>query len=292
MRSMTGYGRGTCEAEGNLVCVELFAVNSRKQVEMRFAIPRELGMLEPQLRQQVQQRLSRGSLNVAVTYQLNPKSNSELASIDLDAACRAVEMLREISRRSGLSSEPAIADVLQIPGVLISNDSSPYEPLLKLAETALVRALDELDAMRLKEGLALQQDLLQRGRIMAELLEQIIARADEALRQQKIRLRERIAKLDMELSLDDERLARELVFYAERADITEETVRLQSHLEQYQELLNSHDDPGRNLDFLGQEMNRETNTLSAKTADLEISSLALALKTELGRVREQIMNIE
>ncbi len=292
MRSMTGYGRGTCEAEGNLVCVELFAVNSRKQVEMRFAIPRELGMLEPQLRQQVQQRLSRGSLNVAVTYQLNPKSNSELASIDLDAACRAVEMLREIGRRSGLSSEPAITDVLQIPGVLISNDSSPYEPLLKLAETALARALDELDAMRLKEGLALQQDLLQRGRIMAKLLEQIIARADEALRQQKIRLRERIAKLDMELSLDDERLARELVFYAERADITEETVRLQSHLEQYQELLNSHDDPGRNLDFLGQEMNRETNTLSAKTADLEISALALALKTELGRVREQIMNIE
>ena len=292
MRSMTGYGRGTCEAEGNLVCVELFAVNSRKQVEMRFAIPRELGMLEPQLRQQVQQRLSRGSLNVAVTYQLNPKSNSQLASIDLDAACRAVEMLREINRRSGLSGEPAIADVLQIPGVLISNDSSPYEPLLKLAETALARALDELDAMRLKEGLALQQDLLQRGRIMAKLLEQIIARADEALRQQKIRLRERIAKLDMELSLDDERLARELVFYAERADITEETVRLQSHLEQYQELLNSHDDPGRNLDFLGQEMNRETNTLSAKTADLEISALALALKTELGRVREQIMNIE
>lgn len=292
MRSMTGYGRGTCESDGNLVCVELFAVNSRKQVEMRFAIPRELGMLEPQLRQQVQQRLSRGSLNVAVTYQLNPKSNSQLASIDLDAATRAVEMLREISQRNSLSSEPTITDILQIPGVLISNDSSPYEPLLKLAETALAHALDELDAMRIKEGLALQQDLLQRGRIMSELVDKIIARADEAVQQQKIRLRERIAKLDMELSLDDERLARELVFYAERADIAEETVRLQSHLAQYQELLHSHDDPGRNLDFLGQEMNRETNTLSAKTADLEISSLALALKTELGRVREQIMNIE
>lgn len=292
MRSMTGYGRGTAEANGNVVCVELSAVNSRKQVEMRFAIPRELGMLEPQLRQQAQQRLSRGSLNIAVTYQLSQENNSQLASIDLDVACRAVEMLREIKRRSGLSSEPAIADVLQIPGVLISNNSSPYEPLLKLAETALARALDELDAMRLREGVVLQQDLLQRGRSMGELVDKIVARADEAVQQQKIRLRERIAKLGMELSLDDERLARELVFYAERADITEETVRLQSHLVQYQELLNSPDDPGRNLDFLGQEMNREINTLSAKTADLEISALALSLKTELGRVREQIMNIE
>ncbi len=292
MRSMTGYGRGTAEGDGNVVCVELSAVNSRKQVEMRFAIPRELGMLEPQLRQQAQQRLSRGSLNIAVTYQLSKENSSQLASIDLDAACRAVEILREIGRRSGLASEPAIADVLQIPGVLISNDSSPCKPLLKLAETALARALDELDAMRLREGQALQQDLLQRGRIMSELVGKIVARADEALRQQKIRLRERIAKLELELSLDDERLSRELVFYAERADITEETVRLQSHLVQYQQLLNSHDDPGRNLDFLGQEMNREINTLSAKTADLEISALALSLKTELGRVREQIMNIE
>ena len=286
MRSMTGYGRGTAEADGNVVCVELSAVNSRKQVEMRFAIPRELGMLEPQLRQQVQQRLSRGNLNIAVTYQLSQENSSQLASIDLEAACRAVEMLREIGQRSGLASEPTIADVLQIPGVLISNNNSPYEPLLELAETALARAHDELDARLVKDCYRIATaDVM-------ELLDKIVARADEAVQQQKIRLQERIAKLDMELSLDDERLARELVFYAERADITEETVRLQSHLAQYQELLDSPDDPGRNLDFLGQEMHREINTLSAKTADLEISGLALALKTELGRVREQIMNIE
>ncbi|MFA6929364.1 MAG: YicC/YloC family endoribonuclease [Lentisphaeria bacterium] len=292
MRSMTGYGRGTAEADGNLVSVELSAVNSRKQVEMRFAIPRELGMLEPPLRQQAQQKLSRGSLNIAVTYQLSQENNSQLSCIDLEAACRAVEMLREIGRRSGLQNEPSIADVLQIPGVLNTTGSLPYKPLQQLAETALGRALEGLDAMRLKEGQVLQQDLQQRGQVMSGLVERIVARRDEAVQQQKLRLQERIAKLGLELSLDDERLAKELVFYAERADITEETVRLQSHLVQYQDLLNSPDDPGRNLDFLGQEMNREVSTLAAKTADQEISALALSLKTELGRIREQIMNIE
>jgi len=289
---MTGYGRGTAEADGNLVSVELSAVNSRKQVEMRFAIPRELGMLEPPLRQQAQQKLSRGSLNIAVTYQLSQENNSQLSCIDLEAACRAVEMLREIGRRSGLQNEPSIADVLQIPGVLNTTGSLPYKPLQQLAETALGRALEGLDAMRLKEGQVLQQDLQQRGQVMSGLVERIVARRDEAVQQQKLRLQERIAKLGLELSLDDERLAKELVFYAERADITEETVRLQSHLVQYQDLLNSPDDPGRNLDFLGQEMNREVSTLAAKTADQEISALALSLKTELGRIREQIMNIE
>jgi uncharacterized protein (TIGR00255 family) len=109
---------------------------------------------------------------------------------------------------------------------------------------------------------------------------------------QRQRLRDRIAALGVELTLDDERLTKELTFYAERADITEEIVRLQSHLVQYEELLNSDDAPGRNLDFLSQEMSREANTLSAKTADLAITNDVLVIKAELGRIREQIMNIE
>jgi uncharacterized protein (TIGR00255 family) len=146
--------------------------------------------------------------------------------------------------------------------------------------------------MRLTEGAALQADLLARGKIMRNLVEDIAGRGEEAVRQQQQRLQERISKLGLELEINDERLLKEVFFYAERSDITEELVRLQSHLQQYEELLHSADDPGRKLDFLGQEMNREANTLSAKTADSQIAALALALKTELGRVREQIMNIE
>ena len=114
----------------------------------------------------------------------------------------------------------------------------------------------------------------------------------QSLKEQAADFKSSFQELSKELPVEEERLARELVFYAEKADITEETVRLQSHLVQYEQLLDSDDDPGRNLDFLGQEMNREANTLSAKTADMDIAGYALSLKTELNRIREQIMNIE
>ena len=292
MRSMTGYGRGSATANGNQVTVELSAVNSRKQVEMRFAIPRELGMLEPQLRQQVQQKLSRGNLNIAITYQLCDETNSQLGQIDLAAARRAATLLRQVAQDTDLTTELTMAEILLVPGVISQASSLPFEPLQALTAEALAQALQALDAMRLTEGLALQEDLLTRGENMRQIVTAIANRGDEAVRQQRQRLQERIGKLGLELSLDDERLTKEVVFYAERSDITEELVRLQSHLQQYHDLLHSDDDPGRKLDFLGQEMNREANTLSAKTADSEIASLALALKTELGRIREQIMNIE
>jgi len=289
---MTGYGRGCASSEGNQITVELSAVNSRKQVEMRFAIPRELGMLEPQLRQQVQQKLSRGSLNIAITYQLSEETNCQLGQLDLAAARRAATALRQAASAAGLSSEPTLADILLVPGVISQNSRLPFEPLQALATQALGQALEALDQMRLTEGAALQADLLARGKIMRNLVEDIAGRGEEAVRQQQQRLQERISKLGLELEINDERLLKEVFFYAERSDITEELVRLQSHLQQYEELLHSADDPGRKLDFLGQEMNREANTLSAKTADSQIAALALALKTELGRVREQIMNIE
>ena len=292
MRSMTGYGRGLAESSGNSVSIELSAVNSRRQLEMRFTLPRELGKLEPRLRLLLQERLSRGSLNVTLGYLLNPEQSSLLASIDLAAAKAAAELLRQAAKVSGLRCEPSIADLLEIPGVLLSNDSAPYEPLQELAEKALLDAVAELDIMRLKEGESLRLDLQERGKNLQRLLEQIRAREDEALQQQKLRLQERIAKLGLELSLEDERLAKEIVFYAERADINEEVVRLHSHLTQFFELLENAGEPGRSLDFLGQEMNREINTLSAKTADLNIAGMALQMKGELGRIREQIMNVE
>jgi uncharacterized protein (TIGR00255 family) len=292
MKSMTGYGRATAQADGNQVTAEVSAVNSRKQVDIRFAIPRELGMLEPLLRQQIQERLSRGSLYVAMSYVLNPAARKQMAQIDLDMACHMAANLRQLAKKTGIVAEITLQNLLVIPGVVVEAASSPYEPLKELAGAALKDALVALDDMRDREGRKLQEDLLQRQRTMMDLVAKINGRSDEALLLQKQRLRERIAALGVELTLDDERLAKELVFYAERADITEELVRLSSHLEQYGELLNSNDDPGRKLDFLGQEMNREVSTLAAKTADLSIANWALALKVELARIREQIMNIE
>jgi uncharacterized protein (TIGR00255 family) len=291
MKSMTGYGRATAEANGNQATVEVSAVNSRKLVDMRFTMPRELNALEPMLRQTIQQHFSLGSLNIVVSYKLSEENRRLQAAIDMPAAQAAAKMLTELAQQTGLQP-PTIQDIISFPGVISENMSSSLEPLKELVAQALEAALADLSAMREKEGAALREDLLARGKTIAALVEKIAARGDDALVLQRQRLRDRIAALGVELTLDDERLTKELTFYAERADITEEIVRLQSHLVQYEELLNSDDAPGRNLDFLSQEMSREANTLSAKTADLAITNDVLVIKAELGRIREQIMNIE
>ncbi|MBP5641088.1 MAG: YicC family protein [Victivallales bacterium] len=293
MKSMTGYGHSTANKDGNSVTVEISSVNSRKQIDMRFSIPRELGMLEPELRQIVTQQLSRGTFQVAVTYQFNQENRKQATAIDAELAAHIAQQLREIGEKAGLKNpEPDWKDILLVPGVLAINDSAQYEPIRELAIQAFKAALSDLDAARHAEGRRLKEDLIARGAIMKGLVENIDSREGEAIQLLKTKLQERIANLGLELPIDDEKLAREVIFYVEKADITEEVVRLKSHLVKYAELLNSDGDPGRDLDFLGQEMNREVNTLSAKTADMTISEDALKLKTELSRVREQIMNIE
>jgi len=293
MKSMTGYGRSTATKDGNSVTVEISSVNSRKQIDMRFSIPRELGMLEPELRQIVTQQLSRGTFQVAVTYQLNPESRKQAAVVDTELAAAVAIQLRQAGEAAGLANpEPEWRDILLVPGVIADNGSAQVEPIRELAVQAFKNALADLDATRHAEGKRLKDDLIARGETMRRLVENIDGREQEAIQLLKEKLRDRIANLGLDLPIDDEKLAREVIFYVEKADITEEVVRLKSHLVKYMELLNSDGDPGRDLDFLGQEMNREANTLSAKTADMTIAEDALKIKTELSRVREQIMNIE
>ncbi len=291
MKSMTGYGRATASADGCQVTIELSAVNSRKQVDMRFTIPRELGMLEPALRKIILEKLSRGSIQIVLSYKLDDTAQQAIQSIDHKKFALVSKELKSLADTTGLP-EPTIGDILLVPGVLSDTSLDCQEQIQNLSIQALQDALDALDKSKVEEGLRLKDDLMERGKLLGELVEKIAARADDAVILQKERLQERIEKLGVEIPLDDERLAKELAFYVEKADITEETVRLQSHLVKYKELLNSEDDTGRNLDFLGQEMNREANTLSAKTADMDIATYALTLKTEIARIREQIMNIE
>lgn len=291
MKSMTGYGRGMAKGECGTLTVEVSAVNSRKQVDLRCSVPRELGMLEQQIRQTVQEKLSRGSLYLAVSYQLNPEFLSKAGRVDTTAFAAVSKELAALAAKTGLSA-PTVADVLAVPGVLNTSQSAVYDFLKTLLTPALETALAELTAARVAEGLRLKADLSARGETIRQLLERIDGRGNEALVQLQERLRTRLAELGATMSEDDERLAKELVFFAERADITEEIVRLKSHIVKYFQLLEGEGDPGRELEFLGQEMNREITTLSSKTADLCISADALALKIELSKIREQIMNIE
>lgn len=291
MKSMTGYGRGSRECAAGQVTVDISAVNSRKQVDLRFAIPREFGIMEPGLRRIVQSRLSRGSLYIAVSCRLAEDGAAGNAGINLAAAGEAYRTLAKLAEQYALNP-PGLPEILRVPGVLDDSQDSRYDALKALVEPALSEALDALDASRTQEGERLKADLEARRQRIAAGLAAIEAREPQAMAELAERLRARLAALGMEVAADDERLAKEMVFYADRADIAEELVRLKSHIVKFSELLESGEDCGRELDFLGQEMNREITTLSAKTADLTISGEAMALKVEISKVREQIMNIE
>jgi uncharacterized protein (TIGR00255 family) len=292
MNSMTGFGRGIAERGGASVVVEVAAVNSRKQTDIRVVLPRELSALEPLLRQRIQERVSRGTLNVTLQYTLAPEQRAESLAIDVPFATELVRRLRELAAATGVEPRLSLADLLQVPGVLSSAGGSPAEAVRDLAVEALDDALDGLRTMQLAEGEKLGHDIANRLASLKDRLESIAVRADEALLQHRDRLRQRIALLGVSLPLDDERLAREVAFYAEKSDITEEVVRLRSHLERFGDLLEEDRDVGRELEFLCQELSREASTIAAKTTETAIAEVVVALKAELTRVREQVLNVE
>jgi uncharacterized protein (TIGR00255 family) len=292
MNSMTGFGRGLAELDGTAVVIEVAAVNSRKQTDIRVILPRELSALEPALRQRVQERVSRGTLAVTLQYTLAPARRAEALAIDVPYAAQVAQRLRELAAAAGLEPRLTLADLLLIPGVLNEAASAPVESVRDLAMEALDEAVDGLRLMQRAEGEKLRHDLENRLATIRDRVESIAVRADEALVHQRQRLQERIALLGIDLPVDDERLAREVAFCAEKSDITEEVVRLRSHLEQFTDLLDEDRDVGRELEFLCQELNREATTIGAKTTETGVSELVISLKGELARIREQVLNVE
>ena len=291
MKSMTGYGRGMAGLDdGTQVAVEISSVNSKKQVEIKLNLPKELYTLDPEVRVLITKRLLRGTLNVNVTYKLSMATLIGRVPIDEEMARAVCERLRHFALANGLPP-PTIHDVLQVPGVIQVSDSTTgiLRPLVK---EALEQALPELDAIRVKEGEALQADLLAHILVMEKVTETIAASEQDALLRYRDKLVERITKLAVNVPVDEERIAREVAFFADKSDINEETVRIKSHIAQFKGFLETEKDVGRNLDFLCQEMTRETSTLDAKTSDSELADMALKLKVELSKIKEQILNIE
>jgi len=292
MHSMTGYGRGALSRSGVSVTVEVACVN-RKQTDLRFVIPREWSVLEPRLRSRVQKQVGRGAYTFSLTLDLSLERRVAQVEIDLPVAAAMVAKLRRVATELKLQDDLRLADLLTVPGV-VGESTTPRitDDVVGIAEETLDGAMADLRRMQETEGAALQQDLSHRHTQLRHCLAEIKALADQALVNCRNRLRERVRVLGVDLPLDDERLAKEVVFCAERSDIAEETTRLESHLDQFAEMLQRPEAAGRSLDFLCQEMSREINTLAAKTSETEIVHLALAFKGELDRVREQVQNIE
>ena len=293
MHSMTGYGSGRATSADAAPCaVEIQSVN-RRTSEVAINLPREFISLEPAIREIVNARITRGRLNVTVALQARPGSNAGAPVIDFEAARAYHQAMLALKNELGVGGEISVETILRAPGVLRTGEE-PADPetTWPRIETALRQALGDLIDMRAREGRHLADDLRARLEEMRDRLAQIRRRQPDATANYRQNLHERLRRAGLDVPVDDDRVAKEIVLFADRCDISEEVTRLESHLDQFIALLKKDEPVGRAMDFLSQEMARELNTLGAKANDLAISNLALACKTELDKVREQVQNIE
>lgn len=292
MKSMTGYGRGECSRHGVKITVELNSVN-RKQSDITINLPRELIELEPRIRDIINTRVARGRLNVAVGY--HPAADKPRAQVQVNMAVAKayLQATKKLHRELGIDGSITLDSILRAPGVVnvveAETDAASLGPLV---ETALNRALDQLVKMREREGKHLAADLNKRLTLLRDGVVRISAEAPNVAKRYQQQLHTRIKNSGVELPLDDERLLKEVVIFADRADITEELTRLASHLDQFADCLASGQPVGRTLDFLSQEMGREINTIGSKANDIAITQTVVTLKAELEKIREQVQNIE
>ena len=289
--SMTGYGRGVAVGGGYRVDVELSSVN-RRQFEAIVNLPRDFSALEPRIQELLQRSIQRGRVTVRVDVQRSGPAQRAAVQVDEPLAGAYVQALRHAGRRLGLSGDLEVGMLLDLPGVVrFVAPADEVDSVAPVLERALARALRGLLAMRTREGAALRRDLEKRLGRLRRLRTQIEKRAPQAIAHHRQALRERLRQADVSAESDD-RLLRELALFADRLDISEELVRLLSHLQQAETLLRATDAAGRPMDFLVQELFREINTIGSKAGDAAITRHAVDFKAELERLREQVQNVE
>ncbi len=291
MRSMTGYGRGQSIQNGNKFSVELNSVN-RKQSDVVVTLPRELSELEPRIRDIINSEVTRGRLNVVIATHYNTGATQRVA-LDSALARSYFEAMQALQKELGVAGEISIETVLRAPGVLrVADDAIVVDDVWPSVESALKEALADLVGMREREGKHLAKDLIKRLKIVRESLRKIRGFQPNVMKKYRQSLLERIQRAGIEMEMDDERLTKEVIFFAEKSDITEELTRLESHFAQFAHQLRRNEPVGRTLEFISQEIAREFNTLGAKANDIEISQLVVICKSEMEKIREQIQNIE
>jgi len=291
MRSMTGYGRGQSSQNGSKFSVELNSVN-RKQSDVVVALPRELAELEPRVRDVINAEVARGRLNVVIAAHYSA-AKTQAVALDANLARTYFRAMVELQKELNAAGEINIETILRAPGVvrapeeqLSADDAWPH------VESALKEALADLVTMREREGKHLAKDLIRRLKTVRGCVRKIRLLQPGVLKRHRQSLHERIQKAGLELPIDDERLVKEVIFFADKSDISEELTRLDSHFAQFAHHLRKNEPVGRTLEFMCQEIGREFNTLGAKANDVDISQLVVTCKAEMEKIREQIQNIE
>ena len=288
---MTGYGRGEVRGDHQAVTVEVKSVNHR-YAEVVIRLPKELSPLEERVRAYVTERMSRGRIEVYVNRErVTPGAKS--IQVDRDLASAYHKALSELDDSLGLEAKVPVSELLRLPDVVtVSEEAEDLEASWTRLESALGQAVDAAVTMRGSEGRRLAADLEGRLTAIGAQLVFIKERAPAVAEAYRTRLTLRATELLGGAVPDEARLAVEVVLYAERSSITEELVRLESHIAHFREFLRAAEPTGRKMDFLLQEMHRETNTMGSKIGDVSIAQAVVEVKSELEKIREQVQNIE
>jgi len=289
---MTGYGRGECSQDGFKITVELSSVN-RKQSEISINLPREMEMLEAQMRDSINRHIARGRLTARVTLHSGGNSAARM-HLNVPLAKAYTRELNKLAKQLKLSGSVTLDHLVRAPGVFQTDEQiAEEENFWPAIEKALNKALSALVKMREREGAHLKQDLIERVTIMRQAATQVQKHAPKVAERYRDQLIQRIKDANLQAPADDDdRLLKEVVYFADRSDITEELTRLQSHFQQFDDCVKTKEPVGRTLDFLAQEMNREINTIGSKANDSLISRDVVTLKAELEKFREQAQNVE
>jgi uncharacterized protein (TIGR00255 family) len=288
---MTGFGRRQTAWQDGSVTVEVRSVNHRF-LEVACRLPRSLNHLEEMFKKAVQQRCTRGRIDLTVSVQ-GGKGRAATVSLDQSLAKQYHQTLRALKKSLKLSGSIDLALIAGLRDVVSVSDQPPEDPKLgKLVVRLVAESLDDLAGMRSREGTALAKDMLTRLQVIGDHRLRVAARAPHLVQDAFDRMKSRVEKLLGEAVPDLSRLNQELAIFADRTDITEELVRLDSHMIQFQQALEHTEPIGKTLDFLLQEIGREVNTIGSKANDAEIAGHVIQMKAELERIREQVQNIE
>ena len=291
MRSMTGYGKAIAEQNGRRFTVELKAVNHRF-LDFYIKMPKTFGFCEPTVRKVLKANLTRGHIDVFVGYEDLRQDRRELV-VNFALAERYLRAATELKSRLSIANNLSANEVLRLPEIVTEKEVKDDEDLLL---TMLTKAVEDacaaLNKMRLAEGKELKADISRRVKELARLRDVAEARAPAVAEEYAEKLAARMAELLAGTPVDEHKLINEVAFFAERAAVDEELTRLEAHLTQLDELTNSPNGVGRELEFILQEVNREINTLGSKSNDYELALLVVRMKSEAEKIREQIQNVE
>ena len=290
IKSMTGYGKSNMSKNLREYQVEIKSVNHR-YLDVSIKMPRSLSYLEEEIKKAVSAKLTRGKVDVFVTFNNNSLEGRDI-KINTEIARMYIKELRDLAETEGIVADIPVTEISKLPDVLTIKNNQDDETIKNELIEVTNKAIENLVGMRKVEGEKIAQDLLVRIQDIEEKVKKISALSTGLIDEYVVKLETRIKELLQEQEIDEARLAQEVVIYADKCSIEEEVTRLNSHIYQFRELLQTNEAVGKKIDFMIQEMNRETNTIGSKANNLEITNDVINMKTQIENIREQVQNIE